>query len=166
MIKILFVCLGNICRSPTAEAVLRHKLAQNNIRDGYLENIFIDSAGTGAYHVGHQPDQRSRETAEKYGVKLDNLRARAITRQDFIDFDYILAMDHENVRNMEAICPPEQLHKIKLFMDFADNCPGISEVPDPYGGGIDGFERVFDIIDRGCNGLLKYLFANYKISVS
>ncbi len=163
MIKILFVCLGNICRSPTAEGVLRHKLGQNGIRDGYLENIFIDSAGTGAYHIGELPDKRSRQTARKYGVNLDEIRARQLTRQDFTDFDYILAMDMDNIRNMKAICPPDQQHKIKLFMEYAEDCPGITEVPDPYTGGIEGFDRVFDFIDRGNNGFLKYLFTHYEL---
>lgn len=158
MIKVLFVCLGNICRSPTAEGVFRHKLNQAGIRDGYLENIFLDSAGTGAYHVGKEPDRRSREVAMKYGVNLDDLRARQLTRQDFSDYDYILAMDRENFRDMEEICPSDQQHKIKLFMEYAEKCPGITEVPDPYTGGMDGFERVYDIIDRGSSGFLKYLF--------
>ena len=160
MIKILFVCLGNICRSPTAEGVFRHKLNQAGIRDGYLENIFIDSAGTAAYHVGKTPDRRSREIARKYGVNLDDLRARQLTRQDFADYDYILAMDQENIHSMTAICPPGMQHKIKLFMEYAENCPGITEVPDPYTGDIDGFEQVYDIIDRGSSGFLKHLFVS------
>ncbi|MCF6216676.1 MAG: low molecular weight phosphotyrosine protein phosphatase [Emcibacter sp.] len=163
MIKILFVCLGNICRSPTAEGVFRQKLSQNGIRDGYLENIFVDSAGTGAYHVGKEPDRRSQEIALKYGVSLNDLKARRITLQDFTDYDYILGMDHDNIQDMKAICPPGQQYKIKLFMEYADDCPGITEVPDPYTGGIEGFDRVYDFIDRGCNGFLKYLFANNKL---
>lgn len=163
MIKILFVCLGNICRSPTAEGVFRHKLNQAGIRDGYLGNIFIDSAGTGAWHVGSPPDKRSREMALKYGVSLEDLRARKITRQDFNDYDYILGMDQENVRNMKAICPPDQKHKISLLMEYAENCPGITEVPDPYSGGLEGFDRVFDIIDRGSEGFLKYIQAHHTL---
>jgi len=163
MIKILFVCLGNICRSPTAEGVFRHKLHQNGIKDGYLENIFIDSAGTAAYHIGKKPDRRSRQVALKYGVNLDDLKARKIARQDFTDYNYIMAMDKENILDMKAICPPEHQHKIKLFMEYAENCPGITEVPDPYTGEIEAFDRVFDIIDRGSNGLLKYLFAKYEL---
>ncbi|PCI50457.1 MAG: phosphotyrosine protein phosphatase [Alphaproteobacteria bacterium] len=161
--KILFVCLGNICRSPTAEGVFRHKLHQAGIQDGYLGNIFIDSAGTGAWHVGASPDRRSCEMALKYGVGLESLSARKITRQDFADYDYILGMDRENIRNMKAICPPDQQCKISLFMNYAENCPGITEVPDPYGGGREGFERVYDIIDRGSDGLLKYLLAHYTL---
>lgn len=163
MIKVLFVCLGNICRSPTAEGVFRHKLNQAGIKDGYLENIFIDSAGTGAYHIGKKPDQRAIKTAQTYGVNLDNLRARQITRQDFTDFDYILAMDQDNLHNMKEICPPKYQDKIQLFMTHAEDCPGITEVPDPYTGGMDGFDRVYDIIDRGSKGLLKYLFTHHKL---
>jgi len=163
MIRILFVCLGNICRSPTAEGVFRHKLHQNGYRDGYLENIFVDSAGTGDWHVGQKPDQRSRETALKYGVDLDDLRARQITRQDFSDFDYLVAMDRENIRNMKALSPPDQHHKIALLMDYTKDCPGISEVPDPYCGGMDGFDRVYEIIERGCDGFLKNILTHYDL---
>ncbi len=163
MIKILFVCLGNICRSPTAEGVFRHKLNQAGIRDGYLGSIFLDSAGTGAWHVGSPPDRRSQEMALKYGVSLKDLRARKITRQDFSDYDYILGMDQENIRNMKAVCPPDHHHKISLIMDYAENCPGITEVPDPYSGGLEGFDRVFDIIDRGSAGLLKHIQAHHTL---
>ncbi len=163
MIKILFVCKGNICRSPTAEGVFRHKLNQAGIRDGYLENIFIDSAGTGSWHVGEPPDRRSREMALKYGVSLEDLRARKITRQDFSDFDYILAMDMDNIHHMKAICPPNQQQKICLFMDYAENCPGITEVPDPYSGGMEGFDRVYNIIDRGSSGFLKYILDHHTL---
>ncbi|MBL4801405.1 MAG: low molecular weight phosphotyrosine protein phosphatase [Emcibacter sp.] len=160
MIKILFVCLGNICRSPTAEGIFRHKLNQAGIKDGYLENIFLDSAGTGAYHVGKNPDPRSCDIARKYGVNLEDLRARRLTRQDFSDYDYILGMDQENINHMKDMCPPMHQHKINLFMTYAENCPGITEVPDPYTGGLDGFEQVYDIIDRGSSGLLKHLYVN------
>ena len=163
MIKILFVCLGNICRSPTAEGVFRHKLHAEGIRDGYLGNIFIDSAGTGGYHIGAKPDKRSRQTASKHGVSLDDLKARKLTFQDFSDYDYLLGMDQENVSDMISIAPSEHHHKIKLFMNFAENCPGITEVPDPYTGGMDGFERVFDIINRGCDGLLKHVRQHHDL---
>jgi len=163
MIKILFVCLGNICRSPTAEGVFRHKVNQRGIRDGYLGDIFIDSAGTGAYHIGKKPDRRARETARQNGVNLEELRARQVTVQDFTDYDYILAMDQENIRAMKRICPAENSHKIRLLMDYAENCPGISEVPDPYSGGIEGFHRVYDIIDRANDGFLKYILARYDL---
>ncbi len=163
MIKILFVCLGNICRSPTAEGIFRQKLNQAELRDGYLENIFIDSAGTGDWHVGKKPDRRACQTARKYGVDLDQLRARKLTRQDFNDFDYIVAMDRENVSAMKALCQPDQQYKIKLLMDYAGDCPGISEIPDPYSGDMDGFDRVYSIIERGCDGFFKYILTHYNL---
>lgn len=155
--------MGNICRSPTAEGVFRHKLNQAGHRDGYLENIFIDSAGTGAWHVGEPPDERSRKTSLKYGVSLDDLRARKVTRQDFTDYDYILGMDRENISHMKSICPPDLHHKISLLMEHAENCPGITEVPDPYSGGMEGFDRVYDIIDRGSSGFLEYILAHHSL---
>ncbi len=159
MIKFLFVCLGNICRSPTAEGVFRHKLNKMGIRDGYLENIFIDSAGTAGYHIGKKPDKRSRQIAAKYGVDLETLSSRKLTLQDFTDYDYILAMDQENMTDMMAICPQEKQHKIKLFMEeYGEFCAGVTQVPDPYYmGDMEGFDRVFDIISRGCDGLIKHL---------
>lgn len=163
MIKILFVCLGNICRSPTAEGIFRHKLNQAGFRDGYLENIFVDSAGTGDWHVGGKPDRRARQTARKYGVDLDDLRGRQLTRQDFSDFDYILAMDRDNIHDMKALCPRNQQDKIRLLMDYAEDCPGISEIPDPYSGGMDGFDRVYGIIEQGCDGFLKHILARHDL---
>lgn len=163
MIKILFVCLGNICRSPTAEGVFRHKINQA----GYGDNILIDSAGTGAWHVGNPPDRRARQTALKYGISLEDLCARKVTRQDFAEFDYILAMDRDNMRNMMAICPPDQQHKISLLLDYVENTPdggpGNREVPDPYNSGLDGFDRVYEIIKRGCEGFLKYLMTYHDL---
>lgn len=163
MIKILFVCLGNICRSPTAEGVFRHKLNQAGIKDGYLGNIFIDSAGTGGYHIGEMPDRRSRETALKNGIDLSYIQSRKLTLQDFTDYDYILGMDRENIRTMQALCPEPHHDKISLIMDYAEDCPGITEVPDPYSGGLDGFDRVYDIIDRGSEGFLKYILGRHDL---
>lgn len=164
MIKILFVCLGNICRSPTAEGVFRHKIKQG----GYDDNIHIDSAGTGAWHVGNPPDSRSRQTALKYGINLEDLRARKVARQDFADFDYLLAMDRDNMRNMMAICPPDHQHKISLLLDYVESDTsngdsGNGEVPDPYNSGMDGFDRVYDIIERGSDGFLKYLLMHHSL---
>lgn len=159
MIKILFVCLGNICRSPTAEGIFRHKIEQG----GYGDNVVIDSAGTGAWHVGNPPDSRSRQTALKNGISLEDLRGRKVARQDFADFDYILAMDRDNMRNMMAICPPDHQHKISLLLDYAENDPGNGEVPDPYNSGQDGFDQVYEIIQRGCDGFLKYLMAHHAL---
>ncbi|MEA3276004.1 MAG: low molecular weight protein-tyrosine-phosphatase [Pseudomonadota bacterium] len=148
-VKVLFVCMGNICRSPTAQGVF-HKLLQ---REGLDRIIEIDSAGTHAYHVGEPPDQRSRETAVRRGIDLGNLRARRVESEDFSYYDYVLAMDQDNLANLFVLCPPESEHKLTLFMDFAPHL-GIQEVPDPYYGGASGFERVFDMVEAASEGLL------------
>ncbi|WP_321389520.1 low molecular weight protein-tyrosine-phosphatase [Emcibacter sp.] len=163
MLRVLFVCMGNICRSPMAEGVFRHQANQAGIADGLLHHLFIDSAGTTGYHAGESPDPRARSTALKYGINISDLRARQVTRQDFADFDYLLAMDRENIRNLHRMGDEKHHHKVRLFMDFAENCPGITEVDDPYYGGPEGFERVFDIISRGSAGLLKYLTENHEL---
>ncbi|MFC7049321.1 low molecular weight protein-tyrosine-phosphatase [Emcibacter nanhaiensis] len=161
MLRVLFVCMGNICRSPMAEGVFRHQANAAGIRDGLLHHLFIDSAGTTGYHTGESPDPRAQQTALKYGIDISELRARQVTRQDFADFDYLLAMDRENLKNLQRMGDPAHHHKVRLFMDFAENCPGITEVDDPYYGGAEGFERVFDIINRGAEGFLKYLQENH-----
>lgn len=157
MIRILFVCLGNICRSPTAEGVFRHRAIEAGFRDSYVGDLFIDSAGTGAYHIGEKPDRRSRKAAASQGVDLENIRARKLTLQDFSDFDYILAMDQENLSNMKSLCPEHHQKKLHLFMNFARNCPGITEVPDPYYDDQKAFDRVFNIVDRAAIGFLDHI---------
>lgn len=152
MIKVLFVCLGNICRSPTAEGVFR-KLAQE---EGLADWIHIDSAGTHAYHVSEPPDLRAREAASLRGVDLSAIRARRLERSDFETFDHILVMDESNYRNLIAVCPPKASHKIKFFLDYAPHL-GTREVPDPYYGGEYGFERVLDMIEDAAQGLLEQL---------
>ncbi len=149
MIRVLFVCLGNICRSPTAEGVFR-KLVQEQ---GLYEHIEIDSAGTHAYHIGHAPDARAQEAARRRGVDLSGLRGRQATRGDIERFDYVLAMDRENYENLLDICPDGYEHKIRLFMEFAPGWPE-QEVPDPYFGGAAGFDRVLDMIEEASAGLL------------
>ena len=147
-LKILFVCLGNICRSPTAEGVFRQFL-----KEAGLENdVQVDSAGTGDYHTGEPPDQRACEAAARRGYDLTALRARQVKRDDFAKFDYILAMDMENLRSLKRFCPPEYGHKVMLFTEFCSRGPCV--VPDPYGGGPDGFERVLDLIEDAARGLL------------
>jgi protein-tyrosine phosphatase len=149
MVRVLFVCLGNICRSPTAEGVFRKM-----IRDAGLEGrIQTDSAGTHAYHVGAPPDRRAQQAAARRGVDLSDLRGRQALRADFSDFDYVLAMDEENHANLLAICPPETRHKLSLFMSFAAG-RNEREVPDPYYGGDAGFDRVLDMIEAAAAGLL------------
>lgn len=152
MVRVLFVCLGNICRSPTAEGVFRHVVEDA----GLMDHIEIDSAGTHAYHIGDPPDIRSQEAARRRGIELSGLRGRKATPEDIEQFDYILVMDEENLSNLLAICPTGLDEKIRLFLEFAPNRPE-REVPDPYFGGESGFERVLDMIDEASHGLLAHL---------
>ena len=152
MVKVLFVCMGNICRSPTAEGVFRHLVNQHKAED----YIFIDSAGTHAYHVGEQPDRRSQATATSRNIDMSKQRARKVTTEDFDEFDHILAMDHSNYSDLISICPPHLQHKVELFMTYSDNFSE-SEVPDPYYGGAQGFEHVFDLVEDASLGLLRKL---------
>lgn len=149
-VSVLFVCLGNICRSPTAEGVFRHILREEGM-DG---QILTDSAGTHAYHVGEPPDRRAQATAQGRGIDLSDLRARKALAEDFARFDYVLAMDSENYENLTAICPPEHSDKLKMFLDFAPQL-NRREVPDPYYGGAQGFEQVFDMVEHASRGLLE-----------
>ena len=150
--RILFVCLGNICRSPTAEAVFR-AVAAREMPDLALE---IDSAGTAAYHVGELPDRRTREAAARRGYDLSTLRARVVEADDFEHYDLILAMDRENLRTLERSAPPEARERLRLFLEFAPEA-GVSEVPDPYYGGPNGFEDVLDLIEAASRGLIEHL---------
>ena len=153
-VRILFVCMGNICRSPTAHGVFRGLV----IEEGLAEWIEVDSAGTHAYHVGEAPDARAQETAYKRGIELGDLRARKAVKADFTSFDYVLAMDRDNYRALAAVCPREQRHKLRMFLEFAPEL-GNLEVPDPYYGGSGGFERVFDMVEAGSRGLLAHIRA-------
>lgn len=163
MVKILFVCLGNICRSPTAEGVFRHKANKAGIKDGFTREIYIDSAGTAGFHMAAPPDKRAQLTALKYGVDIGDLQARKLSMQDYADFDYILAMDSDNLETMKKKCPPEYQNKLYLFMSFAENCPGITEVPDPYYGEIDDFSKAYDFIDRAAQGFLDYIRIKHNL---
>ncbi len=149
MVKVLFVCMGNICRSPTAHGVFRERIC----REGLEDRVFIDSAGTHAYHVGNPPDRRAQATAEARGIPLADLRARQVVPEDFERFDYILAMDEDNLAILQSQCPPEHAHKVRLFLEFAPGRPE-REVPDPYYGGAQGFEHVFDLVEDAAEGLL------------
>lgn len=153
MIKVLFVCMGNICRSPTAEGVFTHLAEQTGLR-GSLE---IDSAGTHAYHIGEPPDPRAQEAAYKRGISLNHLRARRVEAKDFAEYDYILAMDHGNYEDLSQACPPEYQDKLHLLLDFAPEYKAmkIEEVPDPYYGGRLGFEHVLDLTEAAAKGLLE-----------
>lgn len=150
MVKVLFVCMGNICRSPTAQGVFARHVDERGLAD----RISIDSAGTHAYHIGSAPDSRAREAASRRGVDLSGLVGRRVSAQDFEAFDYILAMDEENLMNLHAMCPvDEHRKKVALFLDYAPQL-GEREVPDPYYGGASGFERVLDLIEAASEGLL------------
>jgi protein-tyrosine phosphatase len=155
MVKVLFVCLGNICRSPTAEGVFRHVV----IRAGLEDKIEIDSAGTHAYHVGDPPDPRAQLAAKRRGIDLSRLRGRKAVRADIETFDYVLAMDRENHENLLAICPEGLESKVQLFMEFAPH-RSEREVPDPYFGGASGFDRVLDMIEEAAAGLLEDIRKN------
>ncbi len=146
-IKVLFVCMGNICRSPTAEGVFNHMIQEL----GTQERFQLDSAGTHAYHVGEMPDTRAQETAESRGVDLSYIRARKFTAGDFETFDYILAMDTDNYNILMHACPSEHQHKVQLFLEYAPEYPE-TDVPDPYYGGQRGFEHVFDLVEAASRG--------------
>lgn len=155
-VKILFVCLGNICRSPTAHGVFRELV----IREGLDDIVEIDSAGTHAYHLGKPPDPRAQETAHNRGVDLSDLRARKAQPEDFEYYDYVLAMDLDNYNGLCDLCPPEYEKRIALFMDYAPQLK-IREVPDPYYGGPRGFEQVFDLVEAAASGLLNDIRTRY-----
>ncbi len=149
--SILFVCMGNICRSPTAEGVFRHHVEAA----GLSEQILVESAGTHAYHVGHPPDKRAAAAAERRGISLGDIRARRVSDEDFERFDYILAMDDDNVARLIEQSPPEHHAKVRLFLEFSSLSQ--REVPDPYYGGVTGFERVLDLVEDASRGLLETL---------
>lgn len=150
MVKVLFVCMGNICRSPTAEGVFRHFVVEQNLQDA----ILIDSAGTHSYHIGSPPDRRSQEAAKIRGYDLSRLKARRVSAEDFEQFDYVLAMDNVNYEDLRQIGPDDLFHKIELFLDYAEDIKE-REVPDPYYGAKKGFEYVLDLVESGARGLLK-----------
>jgi len=149
---VLFVCLGNICRSPTAEGVFRHLLSQQAPR----LKVDVDSAGTADYHIGAAPDPRSQQAAKRRGIDLSGLRARQIGDADFTRFDLILAMDRDNLRELEARAPQGSRAKLRLLMDYAPQL-GVTEVPDPYYGRAAAFELVLDLCAEACRGLLAEL---------
>lgn len=150
--KVVFVCTGNICRSPTADGVMRQMLA-----DAGLEHaVEVDSAGTQSYHIGEAPDHRSQKHAKKRGYDLSFLRARAVKPSDFSEFDLILAMDKGHLRALQALCPPEFMPRVKLFLSFLSDATE-TEVEDPYYGGAAGFETVLDQCEVGCTALLNHI---------
>ena len=149
-IKVLFVCMGNICRSPTAEAVFRHYVEHA----GLTEQIKIDSAGTHDYHVGDPPDLRAQRAAQQRGYDMSKLRGRQVEEGDFRQFDYVLAMDQANLAILRGITPAGSDTQAKLFLGYARH-HAEREVPDPYYGGASGFERVLDMVEDAAQGLLQ-----------
>lgn len=156
---VLFVCLGNICRSPTAEGVLR-AMAAREFPGVALE---VDSAGTADYHVGEPPDRRTVAAARRRGYDLAGLRARQVQAADFGRFDYIIAMDRSNLAELESRRTPEATARLALFMDFASGAsPGGGEVPDPYYGGVEDFESVLDLCELAARGFLERLARGHR----
>ena len=156
MVKVLFVCMGNICRSPTAHGVFQSLVDAEELS----ELIQVDSAGTHSYHIGSPPDPRSQATARDRGVDLSTQRARRFESADFVDFDYVLGMDNDNLVNMLAIKPEQPTARVGLMLEYSSSSQ--VEVPDPYFGDA-GFERVFDLIDDASRGLLRSIREQYDI---
>ncbi len=148
--SILFVCMGNICRSPSAEAIFRHKAKQAGL------SVQIDSAGTVGSHAREKPDHRAQKAGMARGYSFDKIRARKVTEKDFDNFDLVLAMDEQNVRHLKKVAPEHLHHKIQLFLEYADNFEE-TDVPDPYYGGAKGFQFVVDLVEDASDGLIKAL---------
>jgi protein-tyrosine phosphatase len=149
MVRVLFVCMGNICRSPLAQGVFEDLVR----REGLEDEVFVDSAGTGSWHVGHPPDERAQRSARSRGLDLSTQRARRVTPDDCRDFDYVMTMDEENYRAVSALCR-EGGADVRSFLDYAPDHPE-TEVPDPYYGGPDGFEHVLNLVEEASEGLLE-----------
>ncbi|GAB4353591.1 MAG: low molecular weight protein-tyrosine-phosphatase [Methylohalobius sp. ZOD2] len=160
MIRVLFVCMGNICRSPLAEGVFQRLLEKHDLAD----RVLIDSAGTHAYHVGKSPDPRAVQTAFARGIDLSRLRARQVDGGDFDEFDLILVMDEHNYDTLLFTCAERHRGKMRYLLDFAPHLES-RHVPDPYYGGEAGFERVMDMIEDACEGLLRHLQAQLQREV-
>jgi protein-tyrosine phosphatase len=152
MVKVLFVCLGNICRSPLAEALFKHKIKQA----GLANKVTADSCGTGDYHIGSQPDRRSVQVAQKHHVPIDHA-CRQLVDSDLVEFDYLMAMDKSNHRNILFLASKPDQHAKVLLMRSFDKSDNLEEVPDPYYGGPKDFQEVYDILDRSLDGFIAHL---------
>lgn len=159
-VSVLFVCLGNICRSPTAHGVFQQRVLARGLQDF----IRVDSAGTGDWHIGRQPDRRSAAAALRRGYDLDVLRARQVCAEDFREHDYILAMDAQNLRDLQQLQPTDFRGELALFLTYGSR--SLREVPDPYYGEHDGFEYVLDLIEDAADGLLDELVRRHRLSSS
>ena len=155
--SVLFVCLGNICRSPTAHAVFQSMVQTRAL----AEQVTVDSAGTGDWHLGHAPDRRTSAVAAERGYPMDDLRARLVEPGDFEQFDYIVAMDEEHLANLRAMCPADYHGNLGLFLDYSVNpeYADTNAVPDPYYGGDNGFTLVLDLVEDASAGLLDHIAA-------
>ncbi|MDA1090535.1 MAG: low molecular weight phosphotyrosine protein phosphatase [Proteobacteria bacterium] len=156
MVNVLFVCLGNICRSPTAEGVFRALVE----REGLSDQVTVDSAGVGSWHIGSPPDDRAQATAKQRGIDLSKQRGRQAKADDFERFDYVIAMDSQNHGDLARMCPKGGKARLYKFLEFAPQL-GLSDVPDPYYGGDGGFDAVFDMIEAASAGLLADIRANH-----
>jgi len=157
-IRVLFVCLGNICRSPLAAGVFRHHLATANL----LSHFDVDSAGTANYHIGEPADRRAEAIAAQNHIDISMHRARQVHRKDFDTYHWIIAMDRSNLEHLRRMCPPEHQHKLKLMMNFSAH-PTVDEVPDPYYGDEQDFEHVLGLLDDACKGLLTWLVRTHQV---
>ena len=156
-VRVLFVCMGNICRSPTAQALFQEAVTAAGLDD----EITTDSAGTHAYHIGNPPDARAIITALDRGVDMTDLRARQVCEADFEQFNYVVAMDRDNLSLLEASCSPPEQHRLSLMLDWAEGWG--DEVPDPYYGGDEGFVRVFDMLTEASQGLLEHIVSRHGL---
>jgi protein-tyrosine phosphatase len=154
-IKVLFVCMGNICRSPTADAVFKHQVRAA----GLEKQIYVDSAGTHAYHIDEPPDKRAQKVALTRGYNMRELRARTVEPNDFEEFHYILAMDKNNLAVLHDRCPQQYSHKLDLLMRYSSQWDSYQEIADPYYGGSHGFEMVLDLVEDANEGLLKHILS-------
>ncbi len=155
-VAVLFVCLGNICRSPTAEAILRKRVAEREL----AQAIRVDSAGTGDYHIGEAPDSRAIRAGRMKGYALESLRARQVAPEDYGNFDYILAMDQSNLRFLQTNCPDHLRSRLRLMLDFSDS--DLQSVPDPYWGGDEDFADLIELLEPACEGLLRRMLADLR----
>ena len=158
--KVLFVCMGNLCRSPTAEAVFRHQIDLA----GLANDIACASAGTHDFNLGYMPDGRARAAALKRGYDMSRFRGRGVTAADFARYDLILAMDRQNLEALRERCPPERMERMRLLMEFAQRHQGLLDVPDPYYGNAQGFEVVLDMIEDACTMLLEHVRSTHLAS--
>lgn len=153
-LRVLMVCMGNICRSPMAEGMLRKYLVEREAARGAPLPVYVDSAGTHGHHAGAAPDARARAAAARRGIEIGTLKARQVTVEDFDVFDLVLAMDEDNLAALRKLADPDHHPKLRLLLDFAPLATPMRSVPDPYYGGMSGFERVLDLVEQAMGGLI------------